>query len=83
MLLPRRARKCSTTPTHRSRPAWWPTRRPRIDTADATVMGSSLLVEVKLNALDGGSLHLGAADGPMLHQRDLPYSTVSLEAVAS
>lgn len=35
--------------------------------------GSSALVEVKLAALEGGSLHLGAADGPVLHRRELPY----------
>jgi folate-binding protein YgfZ len=31
------------------------------------------LVEVKLAALGNGSLHLGAIDGPLLAQRDLPY----------
>ena len=35
--------------------------------------GSSALVEVKLAALDTGTLHLGAPDGPTLHRRDLPY----------
>jgi folate-binding protein YgfZ len=36
--------------------------------------GSSALVEVKLSALDGGSLHLGAADGPALLPTALPYT---------
>jgi folate-binding protein YgfZ len=35
--------------------------------------GASALVEVKLNALDSGSLHLGAPDGALLHRRELPY----------
>ena len=41
--------------------------------------GSSALVEVKLAALDGGSLHAGAPDGPLLVQRVMPY-VVPLEA---
>ena len=32
------------------------------------------LVEVKLAALNDGTLHLGAADGPGLHRSDLPYA---------
>lgn len=36
--------------------------------------GSSLLVELKLAALDRGSLHLGAPAGPPLSRRELPYS---------
>ncbi len=40
-----------------------------------------LLAEVKLAALDGGTLHLGAADGPMLTRADMPYA-VPLEAAA-
>lgn len=36
--------------------------------------GSSVLAEVKLAALDGGSLHLGTPDGPLLTRRDLPYA---------
>ena len=35
--------------------------------------GSSALVEVKLAALDAGTLHLGAPDGPALVRRELPY----------
>jgi folate-binding protein YgfZ len=42
--------------------------------------GSSLLVELKLAALDRGSLHLGAPDGPPLLRRELPYS-VPVDAV--
>jgi tRNA-modifying protein YgfZ len=41
--------------------------------------GSVALVEVKLAALDHGSLHLGAADGAALRSIALPY-TVPLEA---
>ncbi|HEX2013235.1 MAG TPA: folate-binding protein [Roseateles sp.] len=36
---------------------------------------SLLLAEVKLTALEGGgSLHLGAADGPLLQARPMPYA---------
>jgi hypothetical protein len=35
---------------------------------------SSVLVEVKLAALDDGVLHLGAPDGPSLRRAELPYS---------
>jgi hypothetical protein len=36
--------------------------------------GSSALVELKLSALDGGSLHAGAADGALLRLGALPYA---------
>ncbi|MDT7834664.1 CAF17-like 4Fe-4S cluster assembly/insertion protein YgfZ [Aquabacterium sp. OR-4] len=36
--------------------------------------GSSALVEVKLAALDSGTLHAGAADGPVLARGALPYA---------
>ena len=36
--------------------------------------GGSALVEVKLATLDSGSLHLGAADGPVLVRAALPYA---------
>ncbi len=36
--------------------------------------GSRVLAEVKLVALDEGSLHLGSADGPVLTRRELPYA---------
>ncbi len=48
----------------------------------ASFAGSHVaLVEVKLAALDGGTLHLGAADGPTLTRTAQPYN-VPLEAVA-
>jgi folate-binding protein YgfZ len=37
-------------------------------------VGSSALVEIKLAALDGGSIHLGTADGAPLTRRELPYA---------
>ncbi len=40
-----------------------------------------LLAEVKLAALDGGTLHLGSADGPQLTRADMTYA-VPLEAAA-
>ena len=36
--------------------------------------GASVLVEVKLAALDSGSLHLATPDGAMLRQSTLPYA---------
>jgi hypothetical protein len=36
--------------------------------------GSSALVEIKLSALEAGSLHAGAADGPLLQRGTLPYA---------
>ena len=36
--------------------------------------GSAALIEVKLAALDTGTLHLGAADGALLQPDDLPYA---------
>ena len=36
--------------------------------------GSSALVEIKLASLDTGSLHAGAADGPLLVRGTLPYA---------
>ncbi len=38
------------------------------------------LVELKIAALEGGTLHLGAADGPLLKPRALPYA-IPAEAV--
>jgi tRNA-modifying protein YgfZ len=40
-----------------------------------------LLAEVKLAALDGGTLHLASADGPLLTRADMPYA-VPLETAA-
>jgi tRNA-modifying protein YgfZ len=45
----------------------------------ANAAGTRLLVELKLSALGHGSLHLGAADGPLLTQVELPY-TVPIDA---
>ncbi|MES1163247.1 MAG: folate-binding protein, partial [Rhizobacter sp.] len=45
--------------------------------------GPLALVEVKLAALDGGGLHAGAADGPTLVRRELPYSVPSDAAQAA
>jgi folate-binding protein YgfZ len=39
----------------------------------AGMPASVALVELKLAALSGGSLHLGATDGPLLRQTELPY----------
>ncbi len=40
----------------------------------ATVDGTTrLLAEIKLASLDSGSLHLGAADGPVLTPLEMPY----------
>ena len=36
--------------------------------------GASALVEIKLSALESGSLHAGAADGPVLTRAALPYA---------
>jgi tRNA-modifying protein YgfZ len=36
--------------------------------------GSTTLVELKVSALRRGSLHLGSPDGPLLVQRELPYT---------
>jgi len=44
-----------------------------VNAAAAPDGGARLLVEVKLAALDGGRLHLGAPDGPVLTRQDLPY----------
>jgi folate-binding protein YgfZ len=42
--------------------------------AAETAGSCRLLAEVKLASLDGGSLHLGSADGPLLQRLPLPYS---------
>lgn len=39
--------------------------------------GSSLLAEMKLAALNDGTLHLGAADGPLLTQAPMPYEVTT------
>jgi tRNA-modifying protein YgfZ len=40
--------------------------------------GSSLLAEMKIAALDDGTLHLGRPDGPLLTQLQLPYDVAPL-----
>jgi len=40
----------------------------------ANAAGHSALIELKLSALAGGSLHLGTPDGPRLQQGELPYA---------
>ena len=47
-----------------------------------TAPGSVALVELKLAALAGGSLHLGGPQGALLRQIDLPYA-VPLEPLAA
>lgn len=48
----------------------------------ASLEGSHLaLVELKLTAIDGGALHLGASGGPQLHRVAQPYA-LPLEAAA-
>jgi folate-binding protein YgfZ len=42
--------------------------------AATDALGTRLLAEVKLAALDGGSLHLGSAQGPAVRRLELPYS---------
>jgi hypothetical protein len=49
-----------------------------VNAADASAEGSRLLAEVKLAALDGGTLHLGSADGPLLRRLPLPYPVPEL-----
>jgi tRNA-modifying protein YgfZ len=51
--------------------------------ANAASLGGRhrVLAELKIAALDGGRLHLGAPDGPLLQREDLPYP-VPLEAAA-
>jgi tRNA-modifying protein YgfZ len=44
-----------------------------VNAAAAPEGGVDVLVEVKLAALEGGSVHLGAADGPVLTFLPLPY----------
>lgn len=44
-----------------------------VNAASAPEGGVDVLVEIKLAALEGGSVHLGAADGPALTFLPLPY----------
>ena len=52
-----------------------------VNAAATAGAGSVALVEVKLAALDGGSLHAGSADGALLIPRSLPYP-LPLDAIA-
>lgn len=45
--------------------------------------GFSAIAELKLAALDDGTLHLGAADGPLLAVRALPYALPLAEGAAA
>jgi hypothetical protein len=45
-----------------------------VNAASAPDGGVDVLVEVKLAALESGSVHLGAADGPALTFLALPYT---------
>jgi hypothetical protein len=44
-----------------------------VNAAEVAGSASRLLAEVKLTALDSGSLHLGSADGALLQRMPLPY----------
>ena len=48
-----------------------------VNAASAPEGGVDLLVEIKLAALENGSVHLGAADGPALRFLALPYGLPS------
>lgn len=48
-----------------------------VNTAAAPNDGFDLLAEIKLAALESGSVHLGAADGPVLEFQPLPYALPS------
>ena len=45
-----------------------------VNAAAAPGGGVDVLAEIKLAALDSGSVHLGAADGPALAFEALPYA---------
>ena len=45
-----------------------------VNVASAPAGGVDILAEIKLVALEGGSVHLGAADGPVLRFLPLPYA---------
>ena len=48
-----------------------------VNAAARAAGGSVALVEVKLAALDSGSLHAGGVDGPALVREELPYALPS------
>ena len=45
-----------------------------VNAAPAPGGGSAALVELKLAALDDGTIHVGSVDGPMLRIQSLPYA---------
>jgi folate-binding Fe-S cluster repair protein YgfZ len=45
-----------------------------VNAAPRRAGGSSLLVELKVAALEGGAVHLMRVGGPLLERRTLPYS---------
>ncbi|HEU5296869.1 MAG TPA: folate-binding protein [Burkholderiaceae bacterium] len=49
-----------------------------VNSAELAGSGTRLLAEVKLAALDSGSLHLGTVDGPVLQRLPLPYPIADL-----
>jgi len=49
-----------------------------VNAANVNGVGTRLLAEVKLAALNGGRLHLGSASGPMLQPLSLPYPITDL-----
>ena len=51
-----------------------------INTAPAPGGGNDYLIELKLNALSDGSVHLAAADGPVLAFSTLPYALPDKDA---
>jgi folate-binding protein YgfZ len=48
-----------------------------VNAAAAPKDGFDLLAEIKLAALEGGTVHLGSSDGPMLAFQPLPYALPS------
>jgi hypothetical protein len=50
-----------------------PTRGPGGAGGDGPGLGPVAFAELKLAALEGGSLHLGSAEGPLLRVSELPY----------
>jgi tRNA-modifying protein YgfZ len=48
-----------------------------VNAASAPAGGVDVLVEIKLAALEGGTVHAGAPDGPVLHFEALPYALPS------
>lgn len=51
-----------------------------VDAAEIPALGTRLLAEVKLAALEAGSLHLGSPEGAALQRLPMPYSVPELTA---